>query len=172
MADALVERFTGQSSDQAPARVFLRRLYTDPDTGQLVAMESRRGQFPAAVRRMVVFRDELCCTPYCDARIQHIDHATDHSTGGATSWPNASGLCARCNYTKQGPGWMHGTTGEHLQVTIPTGHRCHHPSVPVLSPVGLRRPRRKRPRDRSRRLPGFTPLHLSLHQLTALLHAG
>ncbi|HEY4616492.1 MAG TPA: DUF222 domain-containing protein [Citricoccus sp.] len=162
----------GRSPDQDQARVFLRRLYTAPDTGQLLAMESRRRHFPVGVRRMVVFRDDLCRTPYCDARIQHIDHATDHYTGGATSWSNASGLCARCNYAKQDPGWAHSTTGEHLQVITPTGHRYHHPSAPVLPPVGLRRPRRRPPRDRSRRLPGFTPLHLSLRQLTALLHAG
>jgi hypothetical protein len=114
------------------ADVYLRRLYTAPDDGQLVAMDSRRRSFPALLRRMVVLRDDLCRTPYCDAQIRHLDHATAHADGGETSWENASGLCARCNYAKENPGWMHTAEPDHLDVTTPTGHRYQHPTPPLI----------------------------------------
>lgn len=113
------------------ADVYLRRLYTAPDDGQLVAMDSRRRSFPALLRRMVILRDDLCRTPYCDAQIRHVDHATPHAGGGETSWDNASGLCARCNYAKENPGWVHAAGPAHLDVTTPTGHRYQHPAKPL-----------------------------------------
>jgi 5-methylcytosine-specific restriction endonuclease McrA len=113
------------------ADVYLRRLYTSPDSGQLVAMDSRRRSFPALLRRMVVLRDDLCRTPYCDAQIRHLDHATPHAGGGETNWDNASGLCARCNHVKENPGWVHAARPDHLDVTTPTGHRYQHPTKPL-----------------------------------------
>lgn len=134
-------RFPGHGAIPAPvvrriladtdAEVFIRRLYTAPDSGHLVAMESRRRTFPRLLRRMVLLRDDLCRTPYCDAQIKHLDHATAHGEGGATTWENASGLCARCNYTKENPGWEHAATAGHLEVTTPTGHHYHHPTPPL-----------------------------------------
>src|SRR5699024_1257974 len=78
--------------------------------------ESRRRAFPASLRRMVVLRDDTCRTPYCDGRIQDIDHATPHRNGGPTSWNNSSGLCAACNQIKENTGWTHQATPEHLSV--------------------------------------------------------
>ena len=103
--------------------VYLRRLYTDPQSGQLVGMESRRREFPESLRRMVILRDDVCRTPYCDAQIKHLDHAVSVQSGGETSWANGSGLCARCNYTKENPGWSHQASPDRLEVTTPTGHR-------------------------------------------------
>lgn len=103
--------------------VFLRRLYVDPESGQLVGMESRRREFPESLRRMVILRDDVCRTPYCDAQIKHLDHAVSARSGGETSWGNGSGLCARCNYTKENPGWSHQADPGWLDVTTPTGHR-------------------------------------------------
>jgi hypothetical protein len=151
------------------AEVFLRRLYTTPDTGQLVAMDSKRRTFPALLRRMVILRDELCRTPYCDARIKHLDHATPHTEGGATSWTNASGLCARCNYAKENPGWRHTAIPEDLTVTTPTGHRYSHPTPPLVRPLTRAG---QPPPPRHRRFPGVTPLHFSTRQVTALLDAA
>ncbi|GAA4283019.1 hypothetical protein GCM10022261_05500 [Brevibacterium daeguense] len=102
--------------------MFLRRLFTAPESGQLVGMESRRREFSGLLRRMVVLRDGTCRTPFCDAAIKHVDHATPHRDGGSTSWHNASGLCARCNYAKENPGWQHHATPAQLEVTTPTGH--------------------------------------------------
>ena len=56
------------------AQVWLRRLYTSPETGQLVAMDSRRRRFTGQLRRFVVLRDQHCRTPWCNAPIRHVDH--------------------------------------------------------------------------------------------------
>lgn len=90
----------------AAARVWLRRLYLDPDTGSLVAMDSRRRVFDGGLRRFVLARDAgTCRTPWCDAPARHVDHVHDHADGGPTSAANGQGLCVRCNHTKQLPGW-------------------------------------------------------------------
>ena len=46
---------------------WIRRLFTTPGTGQLVAMESRRRTFTRAQRLFLRLRDHTCRTPYCDA---------------------------------------------------------------------------------------------------------
>lgn len=106
-----------------PGAVFLRRMYARPTDGQLVAMESSRREFSGLLRRMITVRDDVCRTPWCEATIKHVDHATPVAAGGATSWDNASGLCAACNYIKELPGWRHRTSATELSVTTPTGHR-------------------------------------------------
>lgn len=120
------------------SEVFLRRLYAEPATGQLVGMESRRRVFPESLRRMIIVRDDLCRTPYCDAQIKHLDHAVPVTEGGETTWANGSGLCIRCNQTKEIPGWSHRADPRRLVVTTPTGHRYDHrtPPLPVLDPPG------------------------------------
>lgn len=106
--------------------VFLRRLYADPTSGQLVSMESRRREFPPGLRRLIVTRDDVCRTPFCDAPIRHLDHAQSASTGGETTWANGSGLCAQCNYLKENRGWQHNADADRLEVITPTGHRYEH----------------------------------------------
>ena len=108
--------------------VFLRRLFTDPETRQLVAMDSRAREFPEGARRLLIARDQICRTPWCDAPIQHIDHITPAARGGPTAIGNGQGLCANCNYTKEFPDWtvrMHddGT----IVSTTPTGNTASSP---------------------------------------------
>ncbi|HEX2904984.1 MAG TPA: HNH endonuclease, partial [Jatrophihabitans sp.] len=83
-------------SGQAPA--WLRRLFTGPATGELVAVESRRRLFTPGQRRWVRIRDQVCRTPWCEAPVRHTDHITPHEAGGATSIDNAQGLCVACNH--------------------------------------------------------------------------
>jgi hypothetical protein len=83
----------------------LRRLYRDPKSGSLVAMESRSRFFPKGLAGFIGVRDRTCRTPYCDAPIRHRDHATPRNRGGPTSATNGLGECERCNYTKEAPGW-------------------------------------------------------------------
>ncbi|MEO9248539.1 DUF222 domain-containing protein [Citricoccus nitrophenolicus] len=116
------------------AEVYLRRLYTAPETKSLVAMDSQQRTFPALLRRMVLLRDDLCRTPYCDAPIRHADHAVPHRDGGQTSWENASGLCARCNFMKENPGWNHRPGPNGLEVRTPTGHVYAMPVRPFAPP--------------------------------------
>ncbi|PFG19654.1 HNH endonuclease [Serinibacter salmoneus] len=94
----------GRSPDPATA-VTLRRLFTEPTTGELLALESRSRVAPPGLRRFVVLRDGTCRTPYCDAAIRHTDHAHEVARGGPTTAENLQGLCERCNYAKQAPGW-------------------------------------------------------------------
>lgn len=103
------------------AEIFIRRMFTRVTDGQLVGAECRGRAFTGRLRQMVVFRDDLCRTPWCDARIKHADHADSYATGGETSWENGSGLCAACNYAKEHPGWTHKATAEGLNVITPSG---------------------------------------------------
>ena len=114
------------------ADVFIRRLYTEPTTGQLVGMDSQRREFSGLLRRLVILRDDTCRTPWCEAAVRHIDHATPAREGGATSFDNASGLCARCNYTKENVGWTHRGSADGLEVLTPTGHRYRKPTGPLI----------------------------------------
>ena len=125
------------------ARVWLRRLYTSPSTGQLVSMDSRRREFDGQLRRMLVLRDDTCRTPWCDAPIRHADHGAPFQAGGATSYANGSGLCERCNQTKEAGSWRYRASPEHLDVVTPTGH-AYRASTTPMPPVAAagRVPRR------------------------------
>ena len=109
-------------------QLWLRRLFTHPSTGELVAMDFRSRCFPDALRELIALRDQTCRTPWCNAPTRHVDHAIPAAAGGATDVANAQGLCERCNYDKQAPGWAvqaHRTSrpGSHaVETTTPTGH--------------------------------------------------
>ncbi len=119
-------------------RVWLRRLYTSPTTGELLAMDARSRLFPAGLARFVRLRDQTCRTPWCDAPIRDTDHAEEHHTGGATSSDNGQGLCEACNHAKQAPGWRARPSpapGRHrIDTTTPTGHR-YRSCPPVVATV-------------------------------------
>lgn len=116
------------------AATFIRRLYTQPEDGQLVRMDSRRREFSGLLRRMVIFRDDVCRSPWCEAPIQHADHADAAAGGGETDWDNASGLCAACNYLKELSGWRHKATAGALEVVTPTGHHYKTRTKPLSDP--------------------------------------
>lgn len=92
---------TDGASPDGPTRDVLRRLFTHPTTGELVAVESRGRSFPLGLRRMIRLRDQVCMGPYCGAPIRQIDHVEAASEGGPTSLANGNGLCARCNVAKE-----------------------------------------------------------------------
>ncbi|MCL2781350.1 MAG: HNH endonuclease, partial [Actinomycetia bacterium] len=107
-------------------RVWLRRLYRHPESGQLVAMDSRQRLFPKQMAAFLRHRDQYCRTPWCDAPIRQSDHVVPAVDGGATSIADGQGLCQACNLAKQAPGWDHQPTidpdtGHTVRVTTPTG---------------------------------------------------
>ncbi|WP_052207559.1 HNH endonuclease signature motif containing protein [Sinomonas humi] len=122
------------------AGVWLRRLYLDPSTGELAAMDSKLRRFPRAMAQFIEIRDQVCRTPYCEAPIRHIDHIVPAASGGETSAENGQGLCEACNHVKESTGWERavvgtdppdqtrpvGTRGDILTVT-PTGHEYYSP---------------------------------------------
>lgn len=135
------------TSRDARVAVWLRRLFTAPTTGQLVAMDSRRRLAPRGLAAFVATRDQTCRTPWCDAPIRHHDHIIPAAHGGRTTADNLQGTCEACNYAKTAPGWTArtvtgdppGETGEHghaVETTTPAGHRyvSRAPALPGLRP--------------------------------------
>jgi len=104
----------------------VRRLFTAPATGQLIAMESTTRLFPRALAQFLTFRDQICRTPWCDAPIRNTDHVEDHAKGGETSVTSGQSLCETCNHIKTLRRWqaIQGTeTAAHVVHTrTPTGH--------------------------------------------------
>jgi Domain of unknown function (DUF222) len=118
-------KLTGDAAADNDAKATLRRLYRHPESGQLVAMESRARIFPKNLAMFIGLRDQTCRTPYCNAPIRHHDHATPDRAGGKTTALNGLGLCEACNYAKEADGWQVTTSdrdGQHTaEFTTPTG---------------------------------------------------
>lgn len=128
----LARRLVREGSENA--RVWVRRLFTSPTSGQLVAAESSRREFPHQLRQLLIARDQRCRTPWCNAPIRHADHTIPVAEGGVTALVNGQGLCEACNYIKQTPGWSARREPDGTVVTVtPTRHR--YPSA-VPAPPG------------------------------------
>ncbi len=116
-------------------KVWLRKLYTAPGTGDLLAAESRSRLFTAGQRRFIQARDRSCRTPYCDAPIRHYDHVVPWQNAGLTSLQNGAGLCEACNHTKEIRGWRAGTRAgptHTMDLRTPTGHTYTSTAPPTL----------------------------------------
>ncbi|MGW5238855.1 DUF222 domain-containing protein [Monashia sp. NPDC004114] len=147
-----VERDPAGDVEGSRARMWLRRLYSDPSGTELVAMDSARRTFDGGLRRYLVARDAATCrTPWCDAPVRHLDHVHDHALGGPTSADNGQGLCVRCNHLKQlagwsaarapasrgGPGGQASRPGHTVVTTTPTGHQYASQAPPLLPGLTL-----------------------------------
>lgn len=97
----------------------LRRLFSYPDSGDLVGMESSARCYSGLLADFIALRDRTCRTPFCDAPIRHTDHIAAHAKGGATSERNGEGLCERCNYVKEHPDYLVG--GDAGETYVMTG---------------------------------------------------
>ena len=142
----VVRHLVGDAVADEHAKATLRRLYRHPESGHLVAMESKARTFPTGLARFIGLRDQTCRTPYCNAPIRHHDHATPDRDGGKTSARNGLGLCEACNYAKEAAGWKVATSdagGEHTaQFVTPTGATYHStapplPGIPVRQKISL-----------------------------------
>lgn len=90
----------------AAAKAALRRLFASPADRALVAMESTSRHFDGALAELLDLRDGgTCRTAGCNAPIRHLDHVVPVARGGSTTAANGQGLCERCNYLKESPGW-------------------------------------------------------------------
>lgn len=118
------------------AETWLRRLYTAPGSGELLAMDSRARRFPAGMRRFISVRDRTCRTPWCSAPIRHVDHVARHQDGGATSIANGQGLCENCNQVKEAPWWEASVVpgcSSTVSTCTPTGHTYTSRALPLPS---------------------------------------
>jgi hypothetical protein len=110
-------------------RLWWRRLYAAPVGGPLVGGDPHRRRFDGYLRKLIMWRDQHCRDPFCDAPLRHIDHVQRHTDGGLTVYPNGRGECERGNYAREMPGWKvevvtTGFDGRHhtVKITTPTGH--------------------------------------------------
>ncbi|AUZ36780.1 HNH endonuclease [Arthrobacter sp. PGP41] len=130
-------RAAGTDTDHdAGVTIWLRRLYTAPGTGDLLAMDSKARLFPPGLRRFLQIRDDTCRTPYCDAPIRHHDHILPRHQSGPTTSTNGQGLCEACNHTKETPGWTAKPVSRpgqrhSVELQTPTGHTYHSTSPPL-----------------------------------------
>lgn len=121
-------------------KTWLRRLYTSPETGELVAMDSAKRRFPAQLASFLRNRDQFCRSPWCNAPIRHHDHVVAVADGGDTTGHGGQGLCESCNYAKEAIGWRarpRPGPGHTIEIVAPTGHRYRSAAPPLLD---LRRP--------------------------------
>ncbi len=127
---------TAAATAGEPAASWLRRVFADPVTGELVAMDSRQRSFPAGLEHLIAIRDAgICRTPWCGAPIRHQDHVVPAVDGGETSAANGQGLCAQCNHAKQAPGWearpVAGGPRHQVVTSTPTGHTYRSTAPPL-----------------------------------------
>lgn len=87
--------------------VSLRRLVTDPLTGDLLDRGRTAYRVPEALRDFLVARDGTCRFPGCSRRAIRcdIDHRTPWSDGGRTDRDNLTCLCRRHHVLKTHGGW-------------------------------------------------------------------
>ncbi len=119
----------------AGVEVTLRRLFAEPRSGALVALESTKRAFDGNLADFIELRDQQCRIPWCGAPIRHSDHVVKAAHGGPTSAPNGQGLCESCNYAKEAVGWQAWPRPGpvHTVETItPTGHHYISTAPPII----------------------------------------
>lgn len=119
---------------QNPLDTWIRRLYTAPGTGDLVAMDSKARLFKGSLKTFITLRDQHCRTPYCNGRIEHLDHVVQVRRGGHTTAENSSSRCKWCNATKEAPDWEERTiSGDRhtIRVTTSSGHSYSSTAPPL-----------------------------------------
>lgn len=109
------------------------RLFTDPDTGCLKAVDA---YVPTeAQKRFLRARDEHCRFPGCRQPVRRcdLDHTVPHRAGGPTTVTNLAALCRSHHLLKHHGNWTvaHGPDGT-MTWTSPTGRRVtDHPAPAV-----------------------------------------
>lgn len=119
--------------------VTIRRLFTDPATGQATHSDGRRRHHSSADKAFIRLRDQSCRMPGCDRPIADIDHPVRHADGGPSTRANGQGLCKGHNLTKEAPGWRTRVSdprpGRHeVEVITPTGHVYRSKAPPAMPP--------------------------------------
>lgn len=120
----------------AAPQAWLRRLFTRPATGELVAMETHRRLFTAGQRDFLRHRDRFCATLWCGAPIRHADHVIPAGRGGPTRLDQGRGYCEACNYAAEAPGWRSTPLPDGgIETVTPTGHHYVKPPPRPFAPT-------------------------------------
>jgi hypothetical protein len=171
-------------------RVWVRRLFTDPDTGDLLATDARRRDFPDTARQFLAARDQICRTPVGrpslrgrhrtlregqadsttkepdravpsrGAPIREADHAVAVSKGGPTDLRNGNGRCTACNLVKDLHGWTTRVDDTGVITTTTPTGHTHH-GRPPNPPKSA--PWKTRPRIRRPADTGQPALRIEIH---------
>lgn len=112
----------------------LRRIFSAPGSGDLIAMESKARCYPGPLATFIRLRDQRCRSPHCGASITQIDHITPHARGGETSERNGEGYCARCNLVKEHPEMHVGGNGSETTITTGGLRSTSRPPAPPGNP--------------------------------------
>ena len=112
-------------------KTFLRRFYTDPESGQLAAMDSTARFFSTNMKQFMLVRDRECRTPFCPAPARRADRSMIIPTAARPTWTSMAPVGVRqCNHTKQAPGWRVVNRPDGVIVTTtPTGHSYESPTA-------------------------------------------
>jgi hypothetical protein len=88
--------------------IHLRRLVTDPVSGELLDRGRTRYAVSDALRAYLAVRDRTCRFPGCQRRADlcQIDHAQAWQEGGSTDIANLGHLCTRHHQLKTHGGWQ------------------------------------------------------------------
>ncbi|EME53080.1 HNH endonuclease signature motif containing protein [Amycolatopsis decaplanina] len=115
----------------------LRRIITDPLSGQVLDLGRDRYRLTAGLGEFVRVRDRECRRPGCHRPAQacDIDHAVPWQFGGVTNVDDLVDLCRRDHRLKDEPGWTYrlapnGT----LTITTPTGQTYDSAPPPLHEP--------------------------------------
>ncbi|MDQ0854457.1 hypothetical protein QFZ79_002568 [Arthrobacter sp. V4I6] len=115
-------------------QTWLRRLYTAPGTGDLVAMDSRARLFPAGLRRFLQARDDTCRTPTATPRSGIWTTSLRGSTAGRPPRPTVPGAAKPATTPRKPPAGQAGhDPGRRLQQAQarPRPHHPHRPQLPL-----------------------------------------
>lgn len=111
----------------------IRRLITDPETGQIISVGRNAYRPPAPLARLVHARDRECRVPTCHRPAQHseTDHVDDwYAHSGDTAENNLAALCTRDHHTKDLPGWSYDLDKNTGTFTVTTPTNDHYTSEP------------------------------------------
>jgi hypothetical protein len=115
----------------------LRRIITDPLSGQVLDLGRDRYRPTAGLAEFVRVRDRECRRPGCGRPAQacDLDHVVPWQFGGHTAAEELVDLCRRDHRLKDEPGWTYRLAPDGtLTVTTPTGHSYDSTPPPLHEP--------------------------------------
>ncbi|ANN16951.1 hypothetical protein SD37_15730 [Amycolatopsis orientalis] len=115
----------------------LRRIITDPLSGQVLDLGRDRYRPTAGLGEFVRIRDRECRRPGCHRPAQtcDLDHAVPWQFGGTTDAADLISFCRRDHRLKDEPGWNYRLAADGtLTITTPTGQRYDSTPPPLHEP--------------------------------------
>ncbi|WP_199746686.1 HNH endonuclease signature motif containing protein [Amycolatopsis sp. WAC 01416] len=115
----------------------LRRIITDPLSGQVLDLGRDRYRPTAGMGEFVRVRDRECRRPGCHRPAQacDLDHVVPWQFGGHTNADELIDLCRRDHRLKDEPGWIYRLAADGtLTVTTPTGQHYDSSPPPLHEP--------------------------------------